>query len=385
MAQDRSLELLDYILILLKYKISIIILFVSLLVGSYLLIYFFIDEEFESSALIIPTSDDSFAGVSSLMKEFKNLPLGLGGKGEIDATDLYTTIIYSRTSLENIVNEFNLIEEYEVKNIEAAVKALEKKIDTDVTREEAFRITVNASSPEKAAEMVNFLLSYLNETVVKLNVQKSKNNREFLGQRYVEIVERLSTAEDSLQKYQEESGMMEAKEQLKLVLGAYSELETGLLEKYLQMSLLEKTLPEGSPVVDNAKMEYKLFKDELDAIKRDGKNNSIFLAYSGLPHKAKTYLRHFRDVEIYQTILELVIPLYEQARFEEAKNIPVLQVIDYGSVPIKRVYPKRTLMALLITIFITSLYVFVVVSKELIGISDNPKMLKIRNQIKYLR
>ncbi len=123
MSQDKGLEFLDYLIILLKHKFSILILSCSLLLASYLCIYFFIDEEFESSALIVPTEDDALSGISSLMKDFKSLPLGLGTKGSEDATDLYTTIIYSRSSLENLIRKFDLIKEYDVKNMEEALKS----------------------------------------------------------------------------------------------------------------------------------------------------------------------------------------------------------------------------------------------------------------------
>jgi len=77
--------------------------------------------------------------------------------------------------------------------------------------------------------------------------------------------------------------------------------------------------------------------------------------------------------------------LYEQARFEEQKNIPVLQVIDYGSIPVKRTYPKRVFTSLLITLSISLLYFFFLISIELIRSSNNPKVIMIRNQIKYLK
>ncbi|MCZ7614320.1 MAG: hypothetical protein M5T52_12495 [Ignavibacteriaceae bacterium] len=50
----------------------------------------------------------------------------------------------------------------------------------------------------------------------------------------------------------------------------------------------------------------------------------------------KKFLRLYRDIEIYTAILEFIVPIYEQAKLEEQKNIPVLQVIDYGVVPEKK-------------------------------------------------
>jgi capsule polysaccharide export protein KpsE/RkpR len=380
--QDRSLDILDYLIIFLKKKKILIFLTIVIFILSYLTVYFFIDEEYESTAIIVPTGEISISGLSNLMKDLKNLPLGLGGDYKSGETDLYITLIYSRNTLEDLIKKFNLLDDYKLESIEEATKTLRGKIFAEENDENAFEITVRAKSRQKAADMVNYLLDYLNNKVIEFNVNKSRNNRKFIEQRYYDILHKLASAEDSLQEYQEESGMFEAKEQLKLILGAYSELETDVLNKEIEYLFLNEILPEDSPQLEQIKKQFYLYKNQLEEIKNKGKDDSFFLPYNSLPKKSKNYLRHVRDVEVYNTFLEFIIPLYEQAKFEEQKNIPILQVIDRGYIPEKKSYPPRLLYSATATIVVISFILFFLILREIVNNSQNPKIIYIRDQLK---
>jgi uncharacterized protein involved in exopolysaccharide biosynthesis len=53
------------------------------------------------------------------------------------------------------------------------------------------------------------------------------------------------------------------------------------------------------------------------------------------------YLRFYRDLEIQNKILEVILPMYEQAKVEEQKSIPSILFID-KAVPAEIKYgPKR--------------------------------------------
>ena len=284
MAEDRSIDLLDYLLIILKWKKLLIILFIASLVLSYLTIYFFVDEEYDSSGLIIPSNTSSLGSISGIMKNLKDLPLGLGGTTSSAETNLYLTLIYSRSNLINLIQKFNLMKDYGLTSLDKTVEALQKKIMASLNKQDAFEITVRANSPTKAAQMVDYLLDFINNKVIELNVSKAKENREFLESRYLEVSTTLTNSEDSLQKYQEKSGLYEAEDQLKLILGAYLDLETKVMSKKLEYSYLEKVLPEESPVLKQSKLELELLSDQFDKVKNQGKSNSMFLPYKTLPN-----------------------------------------------------------------------------------------------------
>ena len=86
-------------------------------------------------------------------------------------------------------------------------------------------------------------------------------------------------------------------------------------------------------------------------------------------------------MEVYTNILEFELPLYEQAKFQEQKDVPILQIIDSAIPPAKRSFPKRTLLAFLIT-FVLMMIVFVyILLKENKELSESDNFLYIKNNI----
>jgi hypothetical protein len=80
-------------------------------------------------------------------------------------------------------------------------------------------------------------------------------------------------------------------------------------------------------------------------------------------------------------MLEYIIPVYEQAKFDEIKEIPVLQVIDKAVPAEIKSYPPRLLFSLIITFIIIMLTASVLFIKERILTSENPKLIFIRKEI----
>ena len=218
MVEKRGIDLIDYLIILVKRKILLISIFIVVFIVSYLFIYLFIGEEFRAKALIIPANDDQVSSLSSVLKGFSNLPMGLGGLKEGASTDLYKTIIYSRTNLEAVIHRFDLMKEYHLQSLEKTISELESRIETKETKESAFEISVLASSRKKSAEITNFIVDKLNEAIIQLNIRKSKENRVFLEKRYAEIKENLKNSEDSLRAFQEKSKMLVAEDQTKAII-----------------------------------------------------------------------------------------------------------------------------------------------------------------------
>ena len=144
-AENRRTTLLDYVVLIVKWKRFLTGVAVALFVVSYAAIYFFVEEEFESAAVIVPAEDRQLGGISSLVKTLSNVPMGLGSVGKTNEMDMYTTIINSRTTLENVIAKFDLLKDYGLGSMEKAVKAVRKKIKTEVTDQNAYEITVRAN------------------------------------------------------------------------------------------------------------------------------------------------------------------------------------------------------------------------------------------------
>lgn len=382
MVENKGFDILDYLFLIVKWKKLLVVLFILSLITSYLIIYYAVPEVYESTAIVLPLSDSQVSGISSLMKNLNNLPLGLGGKSKNGEGDIYLTVIYSRTCLENLVRKFNLIQDYKVKLMDEAVKMLRRNLIAEMAEDNSFHISIRAGSPQKAAEMVNYVLQYLNDSVIKLNVAKSKNNREFLEKRYQEIKQNLKFAEDSLQLFQQKSGILDAKEQPKLILNSFSKLENDVMAKQIELSIMEKIVSKGSPQLEPLKAQLKEYQSAFNKLKSKGDDQNLIQPLGVIPEKTKNYIRYFRNVEIYNSILEFIIPLYEQAKFEEQKDMPVLQVIDYGNIPQKRIYPQRTILSIIISVVILIFVIAVIILREVFSRSTNPKIDLIKQELR---
>lgn len=375
MSEHSKIEFMDYLILIVKWKRVLIAVFFISLITSYLCIRFFIKPQFDATAVIIPSEQTPLTGITSLVKNFSAaLPGGLASLDKETEMDLYNTILYSRTSIENLIDTFDLQKQYKIKKRSDAIKTIRKMIKTKITLNNAYEINVRSTTPQLAADITNYMVNYLNQKIIELNVSKAKDNRLFLEERYGEIKENLKNAEDSLKQYQEKTGVFEAESQTRTTIETFARLESEIAAKQVELTVLKKIYGENSPIVNNAKISVDEYQKKLEKFKKGQDQSSMLLSLESLPIKALNYYRYYRDVRIYNEMLEFIIPLFEQSKFDEQKMIPILQVIDYAVPPEKKSFPPRTLMSGVIACMITLLIISYLIVKEVIISSNNPKI-----------
>lgn len=385
MSDNKNFDLLNLLVILVKWKRLLLISFVITLVLSYLAIYFFVDERFEATALLLPSQDEENAG--SLLSSLKGLPLDIGGLNTGTDVDLYKSIIYSRSVLNHVIDKFNLVQVYEmdtskVDYYEETLKKIRSNINADLNDDGlTYTVSVTANDPQLAANMTNYIIQKLNEKIIELKTRKSMENRIFLEARVNDVKDSLKFAEDQLKNFQEKTGMFEAENQTKAVLEQFAQFQANLAVKQTQYSVSKEIYGENSPQTINAKIVAQEFENKLRKMEKGNDNVNSLLTLNKLPQNAINYFRLFRDVEIYTNILEFELPLYEQAKFQEQKNVPILQVIDSAIPPAKRSFPKRTILALLFTIVLMLVVFIFLLIKENKSLVQSDKFIYIRRNL----
>ena len=378
------LDLIDYAV---KRKEMFVGIFILSFVFSYAGIFVFVEERYEAGAVLIPRSEDGMSAVGSLLRSVKGVSMGLGAKAPKSDTDLYTTIVYSRTMMEDVIRTFGLITVYDLDStrpdhMEIAVKRLRREIFTHETEEFAYVITARASTRERAAAMANMIVQRMNERIVDLNISRARQNREFLGHRVDEVRASLRVAEDSLRAYQERTGLLDAKSQIQGIIEAHTTLESELAARRIQQGILEQMYDSGSPQVRETRMQVNAYEKKLKEMRSRTDTGSPILALQSLPKTAVELLRRYREVEINGLLLEFIMPLHEQARIEEKKDSPILQIIDPAIAPAKKSYPPRTVFALIGATSVT-LLVFVLLRIRLaLRTTQDPRITVLVNDIK---
>lgn len=386
MAEDhKEINLLDYVVIFVKHKIFLIGTTFVFMVIFYLLVLFFVDEQFDSTATIIPAQDQSLGGIASMLGDLGNLPFGIGTSANPDV-GMYNTIISSRSLADAAIKKFNLYSVYNynknnLKEVKKTRESFQDNLNVEETEDGAYKISFRSPDTLLSANMVNFIVDYLNNTIVELKIKKSTENKNFLSGRILEIRNRLAQSEEELKNYQIQNNILIPEEQIKGMIDTYSSLEKDLLARQLQKDVLSKLYGHSSPKVENIIVEVKELENRVAQIKKEGIANSVLLPYGEIPEKTLGYLRLYREVEINSSLLQFILPLYEQSKIEEQKDTPVIQIIDYAQLAEEKSFPPRTVLTLLFgssVFFILFLYLII---KQNSKIRKSKELNYIKNNI----
>ncbi len=367
-----STLLVRYINIILDHKklISITVLSIGLLTAF--LVYFVIKPVFYSSAVVKAAGKTS--GISGLLST-GSLP-DIGGLDEISGGSvakelaLYNQILVSRRCLEEAVKKFNLMEVYDQKYMQDMLKDFRENI-LDVTKDNksgTMEIGVFDTSPERARDIAAYLVEQLNKINTELNVLNAKNNREFIESRYNSIKDELKQAEDSLKLYQDSYGIA-PDIVAKSVVQTAVQMEAEIKSEEVKLEILKKMLSGDQSEVKMQENKIAALRNELAKVKNTDDNEN-FLNLKNTPFKVLNYLRLQRNVEIKNKLLVYILPIFEQAKIEEKKEMPSVLVLDQPEVPELKKKPKR-LMLIGLSIIIS----FVLLSAGLIIYETSVKQL----------
>ncbi|MBH30785.1 MAG: hypothetical protein CMG71_02205 [Candidatus Marinimicrobia bacterium] len=342
---------------------------------------------YSSQAVIL----SSGAGRFNLLSAFANLPLNEFGFSPVNEDiSSFISILQSRSVKEHMVERFNLVERYDSRDLEYAMMELEGNTDLRVTDEGALAIAVLDREPKVSMEMVQEMLTQLDLINRRLGREQGKYNRQFLEERLDQTRVDLSRSEEELKMFQQETGVVDILAQVTAQLEAYGQLYsqkvaahggvyTQELQAYtelyaqkaateVQLSVSRSTLSENNPTIRQyelllSEQERQLMTladqldSELELMLRDvderlggvdftDGSTPIWITMSDFPELAMESVRLIREVEVQSKLLEILVPQYEQARMEESKNIPTVQVIDEPKIPLNKAKPKRMFIVL---------------------------------------
>ncbi|MHB1050443.1 MAG: Wzz/FepE/Etk N-terminal domain-containing protein [Bacteroidota bacterium] len=318
---------------------------------------------YKSTASILPPKQQDIfgtaVGASSLLRGLSGGSRLLGNLGKSSGTYNYLAILKSRTSMEAVIEKFGLMDVYEFKENERdkAIKTLEENTFFEVQDDENITIEVYDRDPQRAADMANYFVSLLNSTSIRLGTQEAKNNREFIERRLLQCRNDLRNAEDSLRMFQEKTEIFISEDVKSSSVSAYAELYALKAKKEIEIGVLEKTV---SP--DNQLLHQ--LKSELTEISKKVKS---------FPEAGLDGLRLYREVLIQSKLLEFLLPIYEQAKIDEQKDVPVLLVIDDAKAANKKAKPKRATIVIVVVFLFSALFLLVSVIFHAVLKNDYPK------------
>jgi len=276
-------------------------------------------------------------------------------------------ILKSRTIMEIIIHKFNLIEFYESDNIEDALESLTNHISFDIEEEGTLSIKAYVSTGwfhfkkeeilarEISAKIANELVNQLDIINKRLQTEQAVHQRKFLGERYERNMTELYKAEEKLKKYKENNYIISIENQTRTAIESATALRNQILINEVQKEVYSSKLKGDHPDIIALEKELKELEKKLYEIEYENKSelnspNNRFPVLSAIPKIDADLMRLTREVNIQNTLYIYLTQQYEDAKIQEARNTPTIQLLDSAAIPIKKSSPKRLLMVLIMSI-----------------------------------
>ena len=369
-----QLTFMEVMNILMRWKKTILlnVFYISLLIAVISLI---LPKIFTASAVLMPPSSQSDVSVLNAFSE-SELPFGGLISQSEEETMRLIAILKSRTVMETVINQYHLIDFYHSKNIEEALESLSDHVNLEIEEEGTLSITVHVSTGwlhyegdeikarELSAKIANEFVNQLDIVNKKLQTEEAVHQRRFLGERYEDNRNDLIKAEERLKKFKEEHNIISVESQTKAAIESAAALKNQILFNEVQKGVVSKKLKSDHPEVISIEDELnelknKLYEIEYGKTRRMKSEDNLFPVLSEMPQIDADLMRLSREVDIQNTLFIYLTQQYEDAKIQEARNTPTIQLLDPAQPPIEKSSPKRTLMVIvmaLITFICTSMY-----------------------------
>jgi len=380
----------DFVIILVKWR-KIIFWNTLIITLAAIVISLLMDKWYTSTASILPPKKKGglFGDIAGFSSTIKDLSKTLGKLGATsDEAFSYLAIMQSRTASQKVIDKFNLREVYKIdedKPIEVVIDALKNNVDFKV--EDEGTVTINASdkNPKRASEMANYYVEILNEISIELSTREAKSNRGFIERRYNQVLVDIKHIEDSLKIFSQKFNIYGIEEQTKVAIKSAADLKAQVEAKQIQLDIYKLNQDDTHPLIIQTKLQVSELQKKLTELQSSDEitKSGFFIPFKKIPEVGVQYVRLMRDYEIQTRLMEFILPIYEQAKIEEQKEIPVVLVLDKGMPAERKSAPKRAiivLVAFLISLLLGISYVLILESFQNLK-SEEVRYQRFRNGI----
>ncbi len=305
--------------------------------------------EYTSTVSFIPPNLNS-AGSSltaSIAGQLSTLGAGdlLTSKGP---GDLYAGILRSRSIAETIINSFDLMHLYRVKKLSVAEKKLAG--DTEVTvdaKTGIIALSVTARTPQLAHDLAAGYMEALHNTNGRLALSGASQRRLFFAQQLEQEKDALEDAEVDLQKTEEHTGLIAPTGQTEAEIRTIAETQAQIAVRRVELAALRQSATDQNPQVIRLQSEISDLEGQLATLQKGRVGDAgLTIPTSKVPQVQLDYVRKEREVKYHEALFEMLSRQYEGARLDEARDAPLVQVLDPPSWPDTKSSPRRMLIAL---------------------------------------
>jgi uncharacterized protein involved in exopolysaccharide biosynthesis len=186
---------------------------------------------------------------------------------------------------------------------------------------------------------------------------ESEQRRVFFEGQLQSTKESLIAAEVDLKNTQEKTGLVQVSSQAEAAIRSVAQTRAEIMLREVGLERLRTGATAQNPEVVRTENELTALRGQLTQLENaQAHAGDPLVPPSRLPDSALEYLRRAREVRYQEAIFEALAKQYEAAKMDEAKQTPVIQVVDQAVPPDQRSWPKHRLFALVGAVLAAMVY-----------------------------
>jgi len=347
--------------------------FVTIFSAVVIAISFFLPQEFEAEATILPPDEgEGGGGLSSFLSSLSG-GISLGGLGQSSKGYLYSDLLTSREVAKYIVDNTNIEDfpQYQADEIEDLYDRIRKMLEVDINK--SGLIIVQAASgtgwlpndedikaaSNLVAEVINTAVDGLNDITRKKSNSKASKKRKFVSKILDKTRADLDSVDAEMEKFSTENNVFEIEQQTEALLGQAVNIGKELFLAEAELNFIMQDMNADAPKARAYSSRVESLRNQYNKAQQGGmtESDALSIPVEKVPALIRQYTNLVRDQKILvQVILYLETQKYQHA-IQEESDIPTVQVLDAAVPPVRRSSPSRKMMLILSILLSTAISV----------------------------
>ncbi len=194
-------------------------------------------------------------------------------------------------------------------------------------------------------------------------MSKGKQKRIFIEKRMYEVEASIDSLSHFLNTFQEKNNTINLEEQTKVLIALYSDLVAQQIQTKIELEYQRTFLEESSPIVTKLRNKLQLLNNQIKNMETNEETqvSKYTLEIDSIPNIMQQYSAILLDLEIQKKLYEFLYPQYEDAKIEEIKDLPTIEIVDEAVPAGLRFRPKRARICIIIfflALIISSILVY---------------------------
>lgn len=337
--------------------ISVVVVLAVVGVGVY---SYIMPQTYVSIATLMPPEQRSSGGGLAALLQSAAPGISLGGM-DSKSSAVSSDIITSNSLIERVIRRLNLPEHPFFKGMDTAtiitvVKAslyIDSRVRTGVTGIECSISTKYFASEEEisiakqlSSDIPNTVTACLDEMLRDKNVSTARKTREFIERLMGVTKHKLDSTQEVMEQFQLANKVFTIDDQTKAIVSSAVSIGTELSKAQIELGALKQQYQPNSQVVQSYEQTVKSLQEQYAKAQTGGitEQDKYSIPLGNVPHLGRKYLNLLRDIKIQEQINAYLESQRMQESIQEARDVPVIQVLDKAVKPSVRATPRRPMM-----------------------------------------